>query len=306
VAHLRDGDVLISATEPGKAGAEILVEGVWRGALTWALCTAVAPYVRRPAGPFVVPDLSVHRWVERARMLLRGVSVSQHPQLHGEGDAIVLQPSGVPAIRPTNRLADQRHGGIEIDADESGSLTGDEPVWMQFGIRDASNNGIGHLVESYATSSTNLTAYSDFWSWSGSAWPDTFHLVAETIGTVGVNPVPNLSGPVHMMAFPPGLVHTSFGGVLVDGWSVWEIRPTQTSSSVLGWLLRDSSGNLRWAVSEYGYTQSGTLLSNLPHTGGGGGVMLKATTLWFVRMTSPPTSLSPAKGAYDVYQAWVG
>jgi hypothetical protein len=210
------------------------------------------------------------------------------------------------SLSPTLPPGSEAHADFQIDSDESGKFAGDETAWMQFAIRSPSNVGIGHLVTSYDTSSTNLAAYSDFWSWSGGSWPDVFKLVSEGIYTVGVDTVPNLSGPVDMMAFPPGLTSGSFGNVSTSGDSVWEIKPTQTSSSIYGFLLRDGNGHLRWVITQLGWSQASLQLDDLPHIGGGGGLELAcgSSPLWFVRNPSPPATLTSAVAAYDVYDAW--
>ncbi len=302
-ARLRDRDTLISATRAGKVGVELQVDGVWRGALSWALCAAASPYERRLADGFLVPDLSVQSWVARARDLLSGLSVNQVPQLRGDGAAVALQPSGVPPITPTGRLADQRRGNIEIYGDESGQITGDEPVWMSYNLQDPiSGSPIGALVESYDTSV--VAPYKDAWSWSGSAWPSSFEMRFNALGTEGVNSppyVPNNAPP--MRAFLAGLSQSSFGDQAVNGDTVWGIVENSVPNVFLGYLLRNpSTGALRWLITWTGYSQRGKLLANLPSPNGQGGVMLDddGDVLWFAQISSPPSTLTQVSLAYTV------
>ncbi len=311
VARLRDGDTLISATGPGQVGVEIQVDGVWRGALTWALCAAAAPYTRKLARGFLVPDLSVASWVNRARLLLRGVSVTQRPEVHGDGGAVVLQPTGVPPIRVTNRLADQRRGDIEIFGDESGHVfEGDESAWMSFTLRDTAGNAIGRFVTSYQTPPAALPPYCDFWEWSGTPWPDDFRMDFQASGTPGQGPTPtNLPPPVPMMAFPPGLAQSAFGPHGTSGFQVWGVYEASVPNVFLAYLLRDTtSGALKWLITWPGYSQRGQLLTALPSPGGDGGVELgdDGGLLYYARISSPPATLGGVVAAYDVHAAFEG
>lgn len=302
-ARLRDHDTLISATRAGQVGMEVQVDGVWRGALSWALCAAATPYARTWSHGFAVPDLSVGDWVQRARLLLDGLSVNQRPQLRGAGGAVVLQPTGIPPIVPTGRIADQRRGNVEIYGDESGQITGDEAVWMSYNLADPITGApIGSLVETFNT--TTVPAYRDAWSWSGTPWPASFKMTYNALGTQGVNtapPVPNNAPP--MQAFLSGLSQGNFGGQATSGDTVWGIVENSVPNVFLGYLLRNpTTGALRWFITWTGYVQRGTLLPDLPSPNGGGGVQLDTDgdVLWFTQLSAPPSTLTGVSVAYVV------
>jgi hypothetical protein len=310
-ARLRDGDTLIAATAHGQVGVEIHVDGAWRGALTWALCTAAAPYARKAAHGFVVPDLSLAAWVDRARLLLRGVSVSQRPQSRGDGTAVVLQPTGVPPVPVTFRLADQRRGDIEIDGDETGQIQGNEPVWMTYRLESALDGAlIGKLVTSYQTPPTVSAPYRDGWGWAGAAWPANFAMSYAGTGTAGVNPSPQVpAGAPPMMAFPTGLSKSGFGTQAAAGCDVWGISESSVPGVFLAYLLRNTTnGGLKWLITWDGYSQRGKLLALLPSLGGTGGMVLDTggESLWFLRLSPSPASLDSVVPGYDVSQAWSG
>lgn len=297
VGRLRDGDTLLSATAPQQTGVELRVDGAWRGAFTWALCSAIAQYARTFAGGFLLPDLTNHAVLTLAHRLLQGLSCDQTPQLRGHPGAAFLQPTGVPPVPVAFRLADGRRGGIEIYGDETGQITGNEPMWMTSLIK-VNGASVGQFVSSYNTPSNVITPYKDYWYWSGTPWPSTFQIAWSSNGTASQNAVPTpLGASVGMVAFPKNLVQGNFGNSTPAGSDVvWKI--TSTGGTVLGYLVTNANHtSVAWLITWAGY-QAGQYLANLPAPGGTGGVMMKGATLTFTQIATG--TLSSVHGGYSV------
>ena len=310
IARTRDHDTLLSATAARQRGVELLIDGKWQGAFTWALSAALSPYRRLQTNGFLTPDLSLDRLIDRSRDLLRGASIRQQPQLLGEGPQVLLQPGGVPFVQATNRLAHQRRGWIEIYGDQTGHVyEGDEAIWVGFDLESTANppTALGQFFSSYNTSSSVIRPYSDFWAWN-SGWPGDFTMTFNAVWTEGVDDPPSsLPTAKDMMAFNKNLPQSAFGSISTSGYDqLWGVAETSTPGSFLMYFLRNATtGQTRWLVTWPGYSERGQVLTALPANSGTGGVELddNGGTLWFFRLTTIPSSLASVVSAYNVYEA---
>lgn len=318
IASTRDGDLLLSATSSSEAGVETSFNGQWVGAFTWAFVHAANRYARVIGDGYVVLDASPAWLIDRTTDLLRGLSISQTPQLAGDGGAVFLQPSGVARTAPSYKLRTGSVANEEIMPEQTGFTPpkGDEVCYLSYAAlryQGGTWQSWGAFVSQFNVSGGSPTAYAytDVWPNTGGGVPNAFKLEFASL-TYAVH---NQSGALsqHMEAFPS--VEAAQSVTFPAGSFLWVVQPA--GGPVLGylnWIL--GSGSHWYAIGEAYKGNNLVVVENLPAPSGVTPCFFNlananSTAMLFLPYSGSSAELSSAvtlscTPAYDVHDVFVG
>ncbi len=147
------GSRLVSATEPDQESVELVLDGRWQGAFTWAVRNVLMQWDVRLQDGVVRSTMSYGRLVKAVNAVLNGLGYEQDAVFSGAAKRLaVFQPGLDVELDTLSKTPDAVHGGRQLDGGTAQGfrvlyfLSGPNPQPDQFG------NMIGMVVATKVSS----------------------------------------------------------------------------------------------------------------------------------------------------------